>query len=107
VQRKLRRQQKCVRAKSRWKRRVSSQWKSTVFAFVAQRATEPPVHATAANEKGSVIRFSGVRILVLLLAAMGTIVGTVDVVSVAFAEQQGQPAAASLVLSVPDCFLEH
>lgn len=71
-----------------------------VFAFVAQRATEPPVHATAANERGSVIRFSGVRILVLLLVAMGTIVGTVDVVSVAFAEQQGQPAAASLVLSV-------
>jgi len=31
---------------------------------------------------------------------MGTIVGTVDVVSVAFAQQQGQPAAASIVLSV-------
>jgi len=71
-----------------------------VFAFVAQRSTEPPVHAPARDEKGSVIQYSGVRILVLLLVAMGTIVGTVDVVSVAFAEQQGKPAAASLVLSV-------
>lgn len=71
-----------------------------VFAFVAQRSTEPPVHASARDEKGSVIRYSGVRMLVLLLVAMGTIVGTVDVVSVAFAQQQGKPAAASLVLSV-------
>jgi hypothetical protein len=36
----------------------------------------------------------------LLMVAMGTIVGVVDVVSVAFAQQQGQPAAASIVLSV-------
>lgn len=40
------------------------------------------------------------QILVLALIALGTIVGTVDVISVAFAEQQGQPAAASIVLSV-------
>lgn len=40
------------------------------------------------------------QILVLALVALGTIVGTVDVISVAFAEQLGQPAAASLVLSV-------
>lgn len=40
------------------------------------------------------------QIPVLALIALGTIVGTVDVISVAFAEQQGQPAAASIVLSV-------
>mgnify|MGYP006201709399 CR=1 FL=1 len=34
------------------------------------------------------------------LVALGTIVGVVDVVSVAFAQHQGQPAAASIVLSV-------
>jgi MFS family permease len=71
-----------------------------VTAFVAQRSTEPPVRTSTVNDRGSVIQSGGVRILVLLLVAMGTIVGTVDVVSVAFAEQEGQPAAASLVLSV-------
>ncbi|WP_159565968.1 MFS transporter [Budvicia diplopodorum] len=71
-----------------------------VFAFVAQCSTEPPVHKLSDMQGGSVIRQSGIRILVLLLVAMGAIVGTVDVVSVAFAKQQEQPAAASIVLSV-------
>ena len=34
------------------------------------------------------------------MIAMGIIVGVIDVVSVAFAQHQGQPAAASIVLSV-------
>lgn len=41
----------------------------------------------------------GVRLLTILMVAMGVIVGTVDIVSVAYAEQVGHPAAASLVLS--------
>lgn len=71
------------------------------FALVAQRRTEPPVEATDAATlgSGSVIRLANVRLLALLMVAMGGIVGTVDIVSVAFAEQMGQPAAASLVLS--------
>ncbi|MNP25803.1 Major Facilitator Superfamily protein [compost metagenome] len=39
------------------------------------------------------------RLLTLLMVAMGVIVGTVDIVSVAFAQQMGMPAAASIVLS--------
>ncbi len=39
-------------------------------------------------------------VLLLALLGLGTIVGTVDVVSVAFAQHQGQPAAASIVLSM-------
>lgn len=72
-----------------------------VFALVVQRGTEPPVQAqdAAASGSGSVIRLAYVRVLALLMVAMGVIVGTVDIVSVAFAEQMGQPAAASLVLS--------
>jgi MFS family permease len=72
-----------------------------VFALVAQRGTEPPVEAqdTAKDLSGSVIRLANVRLLALLMVAMGVIVGTVDIVSVSFAEQVGQPAAASLVLS--------
>lgn len=72
-----------------------------VFALVMQRGTEPPVETpdAATEGSGSVIRLANVRLLALLMVAMGVIVGTVDIVSVAFAEQVGQPAAASLVLS--------
>ncbi|WP_227493415.1 MFS transporter [Paracoccus kondratievae] len=72
-----------------------------VFALVVQRGTEPPVEAQDATKDGlgSVTRLANVRLLALLMVATGVLVGTVDIVSVAFAEQMGQPAAASLVLS--------
>ncbi|MBN3229086.1 MFS transporter [Pectobacterium brasiliense] len=72
-----------------------------VFALVTQRGTEPPVEAqdVYTDRSGSVIKQANVGLLALLMVAMGVIVGTVDIVSVAFAEQRGQPAAASLVLS--------
>ena len=72
-----------------------------VFALVMQRRTEPPLVAagSAISGSGSVIRMTSVQLLTLLMVAMGVIVGTVDIVSVAFAEQLGRPAAASLVLS--------
>ncbi|MCC4106500.1 MFS transporter [Serratia ureilytica] len=71
-----------------------------VTIFVSQKRTEPPVHAQQHEHPGSVITLLPMQILALALVALGTIVGTVDVISVAFAEQQGQPAAASIVLSV-------
>jgi len=71
-----------------------------VTAFVWQRGTEPPVHPHEIHHQGSIIRSGEIRLLMLLMTAMGIIVGVVDVVSVAFAQQQGQPAAASIVLSV-------
>jgi MFS family permease len=72
-----------------------------VFALVAQVGTEPALQprAATAQRQASVLRLGGVQLLALLMVAMGVIVGTVDIVSVAFAEQQGRPAAASLVLS--------
>ncbi|MFK3774428.1 MFS transporter [Pseudomonas sp. NPDC089406] len=72
-----------------------------VLALLTQRSTEPAVLArqgSAANP-GSVIRLPGVRRLTLLTMSMGVIVGTLDMVSVAFAEQLDRPAAASAVLS--------
>lgn len=71
-----------------------------VTALVAQRSTEPPVHPHEERHKASIIRSLELQLLVLLMIALGVIVGVVDVVSVAFAQQQGQPAAASIVLSV-------
>ncbi|QPF72990.1 MFS transporter [Roseateles sp. DAIF2] len=72
-----------------------------VAGLVVQRGTEPPAQGLTAGmvRSQSLLRFPGVRLLALLMAAMGVIVGTVDIVSVAFAEQRGQAVAASLVLS--------
>ncbi|KLU15769.1 MULTISPECIES: MFS transporter [Xenorhabdus] len=72
-----------------------------VMIFVALRGTEPPVeqHNVVIGNTSSVIRLSDVRLLTLLMIAMGIIVGTVDIVSVAFAKQMGQPTGASFVLS--------
>ncbi|MBU6956840.1 MFS transporter [Pseudomonas sp. CVAP len=71
------------------------------LALAAQVATAPPVESAEeiSTHTASVFRLSDVRLLTLLMVAMGVIVGTVDIVSVAFAEQMGSPAAASIVLS--------
>lgn len=71
-----------------------------VTTFVLQRETEPAVHEHHEHHGGWLIASPSVLILMILLLAMGVIVGVVDVVSVAFAQHQGQPAAASIVLSV-------
>ncbi|AOS62938.1 MFS transporter [Actinoalloteichus hymeniacidonis] len=68
--------------------------------FLAQRATEPPLTSSTGGTGRSVIGSPAVLILVGTLVAGGVIVGTVDVVSVAFAEAQGDASSAGLVLSV-------
>ncbi|GAB2664502.1 MFS transporter [Nocardia goodfellowii] len=71
-----------------------------VLLFVPQKRTEPPVRQDVSTEdRGSAIRIPAVRMLALLLASGGVIVGTVDVVSVAFAEQVGAPASAGIVVA--------
>ncbi|WHQ44994.1 MFS transporter [Alcaligenes faecalis] len=70
-----------------------------VSALLLQKGSEPPIQAQEQGSRPSVLRLNSVRLLALLMVAMGVIVGTVDIVSVAFAEQMGQPGAASLVLS--------
>lgn len=71
-----------------------------VVALVRQRATEPPAHGASAGAQPSAMGLASVRALVMTLVALGVIVGAIDVISVAFAEAQGQPAAASVVLAV-------
>ncbi|PBC77424.1 MFS transporter [Streptomyces sp. TLI_235] len=71
-----------------------------VVLFTAQRSTEPPVHPAAHHEGGSAIRSAGLQVLVLTFVATGAIFGAVEVVTVAFAKEQGHTAAASLVLAV-------
>ena len=71
-----------------------------VTAFVMQHKTEPPVHPRTRENDVTFLRQGAVLVLMMALIGLGTIVGTVDVVSVAFAQHQGEPAAASIVLSV-------
>ncbi|MCW5312052.1 MFS transporter, partial [Pseudomonas aeruginosa] len=71
-----------------------------VSLFSLQRGTEPPLHAHPRHRAGSALAYPAVRVLALVLAAIGVIFGAVEVVSVAFAEAHGNKAAASLVLSV-------
>ncbi|AOF02098.1 MFS transporter [Serratia surfactantfaciens] len=71
-----------------------------VTAFAWQKSTQPPVYPRTRQRQRAILAMPSMQILVLALIALGTIVGTVDVISVALAEQQGQPAAASIVLSV-------
>jgi MFS family permease len=69
-------------------------------ALAMQRATQPQLVAHAAGQPNrSVMALAEVRLLALLMVAMGMIVGTIDITSVAFAELLDQPMAASIVLS--------
>ena len=67
--------------------------------FVVQKSTEPPVHPQGPSGGGSVIRLGSLQVVALTLVAMGAIFGTAEVTAVAFAEAQGQKAAASLILA--------
>ncbi|MFJ6694539.1 MFS transporter [Streptomyces sp. NPDC091272] len=72
-----------------------------VFWLTAQRATEPAAHPRPRGRAGggSALRSPGLQVLVATFVATGAIFGSVDVVTVAFAEEQGHKAAASLVLA--------
>lgn len=71
------------------------------FWFLAQRATEPtaagrPVGAA----RRSVMRSGGMVVITVVFVAMGTIFGSVDVSTVAFAEDSDAQAWAGVVLAV-------
>ncbi|MFW5415672.1 MFS transporter [Nocardiopsis sp. CNT-189] len=73
-----------------------------VLLFTAQRSTEPPVRPAAERARGALplpLRSGPLAVLALTLLAGGVIVGTVDVVAVAFAESLGVPGATGIVLS--------
>lgn len=70
-----------------------------VFWLTAQRATEPTTHPRAVHNAGSALRSRGLQVLVATYVAIGAIFGSIDVVTVAFAEEQGRKGAASLALA--------
>ncbi|GGP98937.1 MFS transporter [Streptomyces roseolilacinus] len=70
--------------------------------LTALRATEPVPHPVEKHEgaRTSALRSPGLQVLVVAFVATGAIFGAVDVVTVAFAEEQGHKTASSLVLAV-------
>ncbi|CAM5250510.1 hypothetical protein SVIOM342S_03365 [Streptomyces violaceorubidus] len=70
-----------------------------VFWLTSQRDTEPEPHPRERKDGGTALRSRGLQVLVGTFAATGTIFGAIDA-SVAFAEEEGHKAAASLVLAL-------
>ncbi|QES47823.1 MFS transporter [Streptomyces venezuelae] len=71
--------------------------------LTAQRSTEPEPHPRATHtegDKGSALRSPGLQVLVATFVATGAIFGSIDVVTLAFAEEEGHKSAASVVLAV-------
>ncbi|MGW1749324.1 MFS transporter [Streptomyces sp. NPDC002092] len=71
-----------------------------VFWLTAQRATEPEPHPREKHGGGTALRARGLQVLVATFVATGTIFGSVDVVTVAFADERGHKAVASVVLAL-------
>ena len=71
-----------------------------VFWLTAQRATEPKPHPREKQGGGSALRARGLQVLVATFVATGAIFGSIDVVTVAFADERGHKGAASVVLAL-------
>ncbi|MFJ8478282.1 MFS transporter [Kitasatospora sp. NPDC094011] len=71
-----------------------------VLLFAGQRSTEPPVHEAAQHAGRSVITNRGLQVLILTFVATGAIFGSVEVVTVAFAEAQGHKPVSSVILAL-------
>ncbi|MDR7383455.1 MFS transporter [Promicromonospora iranensis] len=69
--------------------------------FVVQRATEPPVVPPDAGvRRRAVLLVPGMPIVVLVFMGMGVIFGSMEVVTVAFAEERGNKGMSGVVLAV-------
>lgn len=71
-----------------------------VYWLTSQRATEPVPQPRPEHQRGSALLVPGVPLLVLTMVMLGVIFSSIDVITVAFAEEQGAKAAASLLLAV-------
>ncbi|MFI7398907.1 MFS transporter [Streptomyces sp. NPDC049541] len=69
-----------------------------MLLFTAQRSTEPPVRRQARAR--SPFRAPGMPPLLAVCLAMGAVFGSMEVVTIAFADAQGHRSAAGLVLAL-------
>jgi MFS family permease len=71
------------------------------LALASQRSTEPAPAPAAGHRAGhSAFGIPGVRVLMAAFIGLGGMFGTVEVTTVAFANEQGRPALAGLLLGL-------
>ncbi|MFF7155194.1 MFS transporter [Streptomyces sp. NPDC008139] len=70
-----------------------------VLLLTAQHATEPPPHPRDRLSDRSVLREPGLLVVTGVFVGTGALFGAVDVATVAFADERGHKALASLVLA--------
>lgn len=68
------------------------------LAFVALRGTEPPVEPGDGGPARSAMRVAGLRTAAASMVFVGVVFGAMEVVMVAFADEEGRPAAAGFLL---------
>ena len=69
------------------------------MAFVAQGATEPPVHPLGDGHRRA-ISVPGLRTLTAAMLFVGVLFGTVEVAMIAFAEERGSSSGAGVLLAL-------
>ncbi|MFF9023107.1 MFS transporter [Streptomyces eurythermus] len=69
-----------------------------MLLFTAQRATEPP--PTARSQAPSPLRSPGIPALLVCFTATGAVFGSLEVVTIAYADAHGHRAAAGAVLAL-------
>ncbi|MEV1281549.1 MFS transporter [Modestobacter sp. NPDC049651] len=67
--------------------------------FVGQRHTEPPLMPHEHRNGPSAMRVRGLRVLFVVGAAVGTILGTLEISLVAFADEVGHKALSGLLIA--------
>ncbi|SFK40872.1 MFS transporter [Geodermatophilus ruber] len=67
--------------------------------FAAQGRTEPPPHGHAARTGPSAIRSPGIRVLFVVGAAVGAILGTLEIALVAFADEVGAMPLSGVLIA--------
>ncbi|WP_327323912.1 MFS transporter [Streptomyces sp. NBC_01210] len=70
-----------------------------VLIFAAQRSTEPPV-AARSTHAGSPLRTPGMPAILAVFLATGAVFGSMEVVTIAFADDRGHASAAGAVLAL-------
>ncbi|WP_435857833.1 MFS transporter [Streptomyces umbrinus] len=71
-----------------------------VLTFAAQRSTEPPARGRTTAATRSPVRAPGMPPLLVGFLATGAVFGSMEVVTIAFADAQGHRAAAGIVLGL-------
>lgn len=70
-----------------------------ILVFAAQRSTEPPVSGPLRRTRAP-LRAPGIPALLAVCLAMGAVFGSMEVVTLAFADVRGHPSAAGVVLAL-------